>query len=365
MSEDREIASEINYKIMRNLKYTIGVDVSMKDLVCCLSVINEEQEVKVKTTHKFQNSKNGFINLLSWAGKHIKEQLPLNFIMEATGVYHEQLAWFLYDHGKTVCILLPNKAKNWLKACGNKSKNDSIDAKGLAKIGAERKLEPWIPPSKSLLSLRDCTRRHQALNEMRTVTSNQLHAIEHSQYQCKLVVKQLKATVKMIEKQLRELEKIISLIIESDPVLQAHHDNITRIKGLSTLSFAVIAAEKNGFVLFKKVGALINYAGYDVIENQSGAHVGRTKISKRGNSRIRRVLHMPALCAVRIDQPQFINLYSRIYERTKIKMKAYVAIQKKLLTMIYYLWKKGIPYDPMFSKCSQTTGDLTNFSMVQ
>ncbi|KXH86004.1 IS110 family RNA-guided transposase [Chryseobacterium kwangjuense] len=333
---------------MRNLKYTIGADVSMKEIVCCLSVINDEQEVKVKATHKFPNSKTGFIRLLSWTRKQIKEELPVNFIMEATGVYHEQLAWFLYDHDKIVCILLPNKAKNWMKASGAKSKNDSIDAKGLAKIGAERKLEVWTPPSKNLLILRDCTRRHQALNEIRTVTNNQLHAILHSQFQSKIVVKQLKTTLKLIESQLQEMEDTISSIISDDPILLRHHNNITSIKGLSTLSFAVIIAETNGFALFKKVSALINYAGYDVIENQSGSHVGRTKISKKGNSRIRRVLHMPALCAVRDDQPQFKNLFIRIYDRTKIKMKAYVAIQKKLLMMVYFLWKKECSYNPNF-----------------
>lgn len=334
---------------MKNLKYTIGADVSKKEIVCCLSTINEEQEVQVRATHKFVNSLQGFKSMLLWAGKHMKERLPVNYVMEATGVYHERFAWFLHQNDKTVCILLPNKAKSWLKANGMKSKNDSIDAKGLAKIGAERKLENWTPPSKNLLILRDCTRRHQALNELHTITNNQLHAILHSQFQSPIVVRQLKSTLQLIDKQLKEMEKTMKDLISADPILDLHHKNITRIKGLSTLSFAVIVAETNGFALFKKAGALVSYAGYDVIENQSGAHVGKTKISKKGNSRIRRVLHMPALCAVRDDQPQFKRLYCRIYERTRIKMKAYVAVQKKLLVMVYYLWKKACCYDPGFT----------------
>jgi transposase len=114
------------------------------------------------------------------------------------------------------------------------------------------------------------------------------------------------------------------------------------------LSFAVIAAETNGFILFENAAGLVSYAGYDVVENQSGNHNGRTRISKKGNSRIRRILHMPALCAVRDDQPQFKNLYERVYDRTKIKMKGYVAVQKKLLVMMYYLWKKNERYEPAF-----------------
>jgi len=331
---------------MNNLKYSVGIDVSMKDFACCLSVINDQQEVKVRATRKFTNGESGFKSLLEWVKKHAKEQIPIFYIMEATGVYHEQLAWFLYSKDQSVSILLPNKAKNYLKANGAKSKNDQIDARGLAQIGAEKKLDLWIPPSKDLYALRAYTRQHQSINEMYTATANQLHSIAHSQFQNKDIIKQLKSTLKLLEKHLKEMEGIMAKVIKSDPVLNGHYQNICSIKGLGILSFAVIAAETNGFALFDNAASLVSYAGYDVIENQSGKHTGRTKISKKGNSRIRRILHMPALCAVRDDQPQFKKLFERVYERTRIKMKGYVAVQKKLLVMMYYLWKKNEKYNP-------------------
>ena len=351
MSKDCEEFSDIQIIItMKNLKYSIGIDVSMKDFACCLSVINDEQEVKVKASHKFSNSVTGFGLLLEWVKRHYREQLPIVFVMEATGVYHEQLAWFLNKKKQPLCILLPNKAKKYLQAGGAKSKNDQIDARGLAQIGAEKKLDLWTPPSENLYVLRAYTRQHQSLNELRTSISNQIHAIQHSQFQHKEIIKQLKSTLKMCEKQLKEMETSISKLIKSDSILNQHYQNICEIKGLAILSFAVIAAETNGFALFENASSLISYAGYDVIENQSGKHTGKTKISKKGNSRIRRILHMPALNAVRPDQPQFQQLFERIYERTKIKMKGYVAVQKKLLLIMYYLWKKNEKYNPVFEK---------------
>jgi len=335
---------------MKNLKYSIGTDVSMKDFACCLSVINDQQEVKVKASHKFSNSLAGFKSLIEWIRRHCKEQLPLVFVMEATGVYHEQLAWFLQGKSHQVSIMLPNKAKKYLQAGGAKSKNDQIDARGLAQIGAEKKLDLWVPPSENLYLLRSYTRQHQSLNELHTGISNQLHSIEHSHFQPKDIIKQLRSTLKMCEKQLKEIEQSMSKLIKTDVVLHQHHQNACAIKGISTLSFAVIAAETNGFALFDNAASLVSYAGYDVVENQSGKHTGRTKISKKGNSRIRRILHMPALCAVRDDQPQFKKLFERVYERTRIKMKGYVAVQKKLLVMMYYLWKKNERYNPLFGK---------------
>lgn len=335
---------------MKNLKYSIGIDVSMKDFACCLSVINDRQDVKVKASHKFNNTSTGFDLLLEWLKHHLKEQLPMIFVMEATGVYHEQLAWFLHSKDKPVSILLPNRAKNYLRANGAKSKNDGIDAKGLAQIGAEKKLRLWVPPSKQLYALRAYTRQYQSITEMHTSMSNQLHSMQHTQFQDKGIIRQLKQTIKLFEKQLKQMDAIIDKAIKSDPVLHHHYQNISAIKGIGLISFAVIAAETNGFILFENAASLVSYAGYDVVENQSGKHTGRTRISKKGNSRIRRILHMPALCAVRDDQPQFKKLFERVYDRTKVKMKGYVAVQKKLLVIIYYLWKKNERYDPVFQQ---------------
>ena len=98
---------------------------------------------------------------------------------------------------------------------------------------------------------------------------------------------------------------------------------------------------------------LVSYAGYDVVENQSGNHSGKTapadrRISKKGNSRLRRILHMPAFNAVRFNEPTCKALYERVYDRTHIKMKAYVSVQKRLLLMAYALWRHGVDYDPEY-----------------
>lgn len=335
-------------KDLRNLKYSLGIDISMKDFCCCLSTIDEQQCVKIKASSKFANTLSGFKQFNSWASMHRKEAIPCIYVMEATGVYHEQLAWYLHRNGHTVSILLANKAKKFLQANGQYSKNDTIDARGLSRIGAEKKLDEWTPPSENLLVLRSYTRHHQSLNEMHSILNNQLHSILHSQYQNKEVIKQLKSNIKLVEKQLKEMNNAMAKLIMSDEVLHFHYKNISAIKGIGMTSFAVIVAETNGFSLFENANSLVRYAGYDVIENQSGSHTGRTKISKRGNSRIRRVLHLPAFTAVREDQPQFSDLYQRIYERTRVKMKGFVAVQKKLLIMMYYLWKRDEMYDPLF-----------------
>ena len=75
---------------------------------------------------------------------------------------------------------------------------------------------------------------------------------------------------------------------------------------------------------------------------------GKTKISKRGNSRIRRALHMPSLVVIQCKVKPFKDLYDRTYEKHSVKMKSYVAVQKKILTIIYHLWKKNEAYDAVY-----------------
>jgi transposase len=90
------------------------------------------------------------------------------------------------------------------------------------------------------------------------------------------------------------------------------------------------------------------------LANESGKRIGKTKISKKGNSRIRRSLHFPAFNMIKYEVSVFKNLYQRVYDRSKLKMKAYTAVQKKLLTTIYTLWKNDQEF---IDKAEQTSAD--------
>jgi transposase len=125
------------------------------------------------------------------------------------------------------------------------------------------------------------------------------------------------------------------------------------MKGLGTLTLATILAETNGFELFKNYKQLVSYAGYDIVESQSETRVSKTKISKKGNSRIRRALHMPSLIVIQCKEKPFLDLYNRTFEKHAIKMKSYVAVQKKILVMVYHLWQKEEVYDPNYRQTIQ------------
>jgi len=331
---------------MNFLKYAIGIDMGMEKLDACISLMTVQQQVIVKAQCNFNNDYKGFALFHAWVIKNIKMDIPIIFLMEATGVYYEQLAWFLYDKGCTVSVVLPNKAKKYKEALGLKSKNDHIDAKGLAQMACEQKATQWKPFSKDIYLLRLITRQIQNISKQCNIISNQLHALQHAMFRDKVIEKMYNKQLALLQKNKKDLQKRVELIVDSDKSLKQKFQNICKIKGLGLQNLAVIVAETNGFAAFENIAQLVSYAGYDVIENQSGKRTGKTKISKKGNAHIRKCLHFPAFNTVRLKVGPFKNLYERVYERSKIKMKAYTAVQKKLLVMVFVLWKNDQSFNP-------------------
>jgi transposase len=326
---------------MDSLKYGIGLDMAMENFDVCLSVIDFKQQVIIKSRCNFSNDKRGFDSFYAWSNKNMRIPLPAVYLMEATGVYYEQLAWYLHSKKCDLSVVLPNKAKKYKESLGLKSKTDRIDARGLAQMACEQQCIKWQPLSDNIYMLRLVTRQIQSLSEQSTALYNQLHALQHGMFRDKAIEKMLQKQLAVLKKNKALLKMKVQELIKTDPLLKQKFEKIGKIKGLGYQSLAMIVAETNGFAAFESAAQLVSYAGYDVVANDSGKRIGKTKISKKGNSRIRRSLHFPAFNMIKYEVSVFKNLYQRVYERSKIKMKAYTAVQKKLLTIIYALWKNN------------------------
>jgi len=333
------------------LKYSVGLDVSSEDLAAGFGLISSNLLSKIGKPRKFTNTSKGFKSLDTWIQKQRKvEGVKLGVVMEATGVYHERVAHFLHGKGYEIYIVLPNKAKRYLQSIGHRSKNDPIDSRGLTQMGIDQQhLEKWHPPSPVMIKLRGLTRHRQRIQQQITVVNNQLHAVENGFFDARSVKKSLRATIRFQKEQVDFLDLAINQALKENPILAAKIERIVKsIKGIGTLTLVTLIAETNGFQNFASIQQVTKYAGYDVLENQSGKFKGRERISKKGNSRIRRILHMPALNMVTFCTGTFPSIYERIYQSSGIKMKAYVAIQRKLLCLLFTLWKKDEIFDPNF-----------------
>lgn len=178
-----------------------------------------------------------------------------------------------------------------------------------------------------MYKLRQLTRQQIDLQDLKTQIGNQLMCLELGMYQSKEVRKQMSELLEKLDKQIVECEKLIAKAVNDNPEWKRKVDQICAIKGVGLLTVANLITETNEFALFenqpvRRCEQLVSYAGYDVVEYQSGKRVGKTRISKRGNARIRRGLHMASLMVVRYEQRPFVGLYERVFDRTKINRAA-------------------------------------------
>lgn len=339
---------------MEILKYSMGLDVSKDWVFVSLVRIDRMQTVKVDASRKFSNTVAGLKELKAWLEKnHQHKTVPLVICMEATGVYHELFAFGLERANYYVSIIVPTHARRFMQSYGHHSKNDKIDAEGLARFGAERQLKQWKPGSDFYCELRNLTRTRQALVEQKTLVGNQLHAHRIQERKNKMVIRELENLVSVLDKKIDKFDKAIAKHVKSDSQVQEKVQRISQIHGVGTLTVATIIAETFGFESFENASQLICYSGLDIIENQSGKSLGKTRISKTGNPRIRRALYMPSLKAK--QKASFAAIYERTFNKHFIKMKSLVAVQRKLLLTIFALWKNGQDYDPNIHQVNVAT----------
>jgi transposase len=339
------------------LKQSVGIDVSKDTIDACFSQQEAGVPFRILSSHTFPATAKGFGKLHEWVCRHRDAPAPLHMLMEATGVYYEELAYFLHEKGYRVSVLLPNKTHFFGKSLGYKSKTDKIDAKKLSQMSLERNLYQWVPPSDTMLAIRRLCRERADFLDDKTVTGNRLHAKQHSHAPQKASLKRSKETLKFFQKQVKETEAAICAAIAQDPLIKERLDKVCSLSGVGTITAATVVSEANGFALFKNKAQLVSYAGFDVVENTSGTSIqSPTRISKRGNSHIRKALYFPAIVAVQHD-PAMKAVFQRVFDRTKIKMKAYVAVQRKLLVLIYTLYKNNQAFDPNF-KSTKNPGSL-------
>lgn len=336
------------------LRQSLGIDVSKNDLHVSLSNQESDQRIRVICSGKFKNNTAGLNQLMAWLKKHrCEEVLDFGVVMEATGVYHEQSAYFLHEKALKVSVILPNKVKSFARSLNAKSKTDAIDAKILAQMGLERKLEEWRPGSDNMLKIKRLCRERSALQQHKAAALNQSHACNAAHLPEKSSQSRWKQLIRFLDKQVKQVEQNIHQCVQQDPILKEKVEKICAVKGLGLISVISIIAETDGFALFKNKAQLVSFAGYDVVQRESGTSVkGATRISKKGNAHIRKTLHFPALVVVKYEK-QFQDFFQRVLEKSFIKMKAYVAVQRKILVLIYTLYKNNTDYDPQYLNSQQ------------
>lgn len=114
---------------------------------------------------------------------------------------------------------------------------------------------------------------------------------------------------------------------------------VTSIDGISTKTAAPFLAELGDLSNYQSYKKVIAFAGVDPSIHQSGKFQGSSKISKRGNRHLRKVIYTMTFCAVRMEG-QFKQYFLKRKNEGLPLRKALFATAHKLIRVIFAMLKK-------------------------
>jgi transposase len=304
---------------------TIGVDISKDHLdAACLTSGRQA---------RFANDAAGLKALRHWIGP---VRRVARIVYEASGRYHARLeqalaAWPLVK-------VDPLRARRFAEASGTRAKTDAVDARMLARMGAQLALPPDPPDAPGARELKALqTARDGLVRDRIALVQRQKHAALP-------LLRRLSArALRLVEAQIAEVEAAIAERIAADPVRARRQEILVSIPGVGPQLSAllVVGMPELGRASAKQIAAL---AGVAPTTRQSGQWTGKAWISG-GRADVRRGLYMPTLNAVR-HNPDIRRFYDRLVVLGKPKKLALVAAMRKLLVLANVLITQDRPWEP-------------------
>lgn len=315
----------------------LGIDVS-KDYLDLL-LLREEHTPEAA---RFENTATGFKSLRHFLKK--RKLKSLHACLEATGYYGDEVAHFLHQHGYQVSVVNPARIKAYADSRLSRNKTDAVDAALIADFCRTQQPQTWTPPPPEQRELQVLVRHLDNLKDMRQQEVNRRQAGIPSA----TVLKTLDEHIAFLDQQIEEVLRHIRDHVEQHPDLRQHRDLLTSIPGIGDLTAYKLLAEIQHIQAFDSARQLAAFAGLTPRQRTSGSSIrGRTRLSKRGSSRLRSALYFPAMVALK-HNPILRVFAQRLTANGKPKLTVIAAVMRKLLHLVFGILKSGQPFDPLY-----------------
>lgn len=319
----------------------IGIDVSKNKLDLCW--IRDPAKGKIKT-RVFDNRHTAYPKLLEWVIKQTgADPDSLHVYMEATSIYHEPLARWLYQTGVHVYVLNPAQVRDYAKSLGSRGKTDKKDSKILAQYGAERRALPWQPEPEEIRELRQLTLRLETVKAdiQREQNRREKAAFSHEEQTLASIDQVLVA----LQQEARRLEQQVDDHFN-------RHDHLKRDKALleSVPGIGPVVSRHLLVMLrsrpFKSARQAAAFLGLVPVHWDSGTSVSAPpRLSKAGNPLMRRKLYMAATVAIQ-HNPIIQQQNRKLLARGKAPMAAVGAAMRKLVHIAYGVLRTQTRFQP-------------------
>jgi transposase len=311
----------------------VGIDVA-KDSFDVATCLPDQQAGPTGLTLSLPNDPAGRQQLL----KALRGHPVALIVLEATGGYERSLTADLLGDGHSVVVANPRQVRDFARGIGQLAKTDRLDAQVLAKFAAMVKPRPRPPASPEAVDLAELVTRRSQLSDLKTQESNRLPHARHPP-----VKRSLKKSLRDLEKQIDDLDKLIRKNIDSDDGLRRKDEIIQSFKGVGPATSAMLLSHlpELGRLNRQEIAALVGLAPWDF---KSGKYAGQSRIWG-GRKAVRNMLYMVALSANRwntVIQPFF----ERLEAQGKLYKVAMTACMRKILVILNTLVRNDCLWSP-------------------
>jgi transposase len=326
------------------LEFILGIDIAKATFQAALLCGDDKPQSK-----NFPNTIKGFAQLEAWLKN--RKVVSVRACLEATNAYWEALAYYLNEHGHQVSVVNPSRPKAYGQSEMLRTKNDAVDAALIARFCRAQRPALWIPPEPEERELQGIVRRYASVIDMRQQERNR----EQVPGLPKSVKSGIRKHLAFLDRQTKEIERLIRHVLKQHPRLQLKRDLLTSIPGIGEITAARLLAEMPNMVQFKSAKEVAAFAGLSPQHFLSGTSVrGRPRLSKTGSSALRRQLFFPAVTAMH-HNPRLQIFAARLIANGKPRMLVVGAVMRKLLVLAYGVLKSGMPFDLRYQSAPATS----------
>jgi transposase len=321
----------------------LGVDVSKTSLTAA-TYSQQQGECELG---EFAHTRAGFQQLAAAVG----DSERLHLVVEPTGSYHLALVSFAYDQGWAVSLPNPQLVREWARGLGQRAKTDRLDARTLARYGAERQPSAQPPLPAAVAELERLLRRQQDLAQMAAQERNRRASLAYQAEEGEAIAISLNEMEQALSQAQAAMAAAIQEHVGRHPELKKERRRLLTVPGVgerNVLHLLVLLhrwqARSDGAGDAKGLTA---YVGLDPVTVRSGSSLHpRSRISKMGNREWRRRLYLSALGGNRAQHSPLTVFYQRLLSRKKPKMVALIACARKILVWSWTVFRSGVNFDP-------------------
>lgn len=302
-------------------KMIVGADVAKAELV--IHHDDRDEIIRLKNTKP---------EIKRW----LKQQpLGTAIAVEATNIYHLDLVELAHGFGFDVYVIDGFQLSNYRKSVGGRVKTDPSDARLLSRFLKNEgdDLRPWTPPPAVYGKLQSLLRRRAVLVTARTALAQSWTNESLLKAAFKTFVTSIDRLDQLIQKKIKEVLREAGL-----------HEQVARCQAVEGIGFLTATALVMAFVRgeFKSSDSYIAFLGMDLRVNDSGEKNGRRRLTKRGCSEIRRLLHNAAMAASR--SAAWKGVYEQYRNSGKATTQALVILARKLARVAFALMRNQDEY---------------------